>query len=283
MSSITFSEWVNKRYIAHLNLIQLLELQGIEPIGEGWEWFYPKTLDEFRIAWQDTTLDESSFLDPHLKGELKRDNNPVLFVFNDIGEKLLIIYVHPPVGKNSVTKTKIVQDVENRMLEQTGETEVSVNTNLQTIVITDEPLSGEPKKIMRELNKKFKLGVLTFSLSELQFNPTKHKMAPKRLIKASPNEIKIYVENQIGLLSGRHVIADRYDERRAALDTEEEKIEFDRKIYSEILSLMPSYNSNDPLVKWYNFKPGDIIKVYRNFGQTKFTYRRVLLSLEDLV
>ena len=158
-----------------------------------------------------------------------------------------------------------------------GESHV-VNDSVQIILLTEVSLNGMARNQLTDFNMLLKRGVRHFTLEELQYDPTEHITQPKRIEKATEEEIRNYVEEQKGLLIGNQRLAENYDERMAAAETPEEAEKIEEDTDNEILGKLPTINSDDPLVKWYGFKIGDILKIYRRIGQTEFTYRRVIFN-----
>ena len=60
METTAWFNYVVRRYRAHLNIIRILNNQGIRVVGNAFAWFYPETLQEFRTYWGDTSLKNSS-------------------------------------------------------------------------------------------------------------------------------------------------------------------------------------------------------------------------------
>ena len=114
-----------------------------------------------------------------------------------------------------------------------------------TIIISNAVLSYDARVKKEDIATATKVYIDTFSEAELNINPTKHTLTPKHELVPADE-----VENVL------------------------ESIRANKK-WLELIEI------TDPIVRWYGWKDGDVIKIYRDdsiidiLGPKYFSYRRV--------
>jgi len=322
MSGSSWFDYVNRRYTALLNLNKMLEARGLYVDTTTFPFFKPENLLDFRLKWGDTTLvrerkeqevqvtlgslgqfieTETVKPEPQSKYEvipqnevnrtqirfatLLRDREGITIYFPQTGETVVIAFISPPATSQKVTKTKMAEDFLPLLLEVVGVEEfqqTQVIMNIHAIMITDDPIAGDARKYLANLNRVFKGGLQHFTITELQCNKLDHITQPKNVRKLSDGEIQRWIDSQKGLVIGRRRIATNYEARKESLESESDKRKFDKGMDEEILSKLPLLNSTDPIVKWRGFRVGDILRIERRFGQSKVVFKRVILNINEI-
>lgn len=226
---------------------------------------------------------------------LMRDRHPFITTIRQIqSEKegiinervVLIAFVGRPKNSNSVTRTKINKEFLPNLLQirkYYGYSDSSVVTNIMAFLLTHDKLGSDARRYLIELNRLYGGGIQHYTINELQCDKIHHILQPESIELATNEEIRRWIDSQKELSIGRNRIALNYTERRERIETETEKKKFDKMIDEEILSKLPILNYTDVLVKWYGFKLGDVLKITRRFGQSKFVYKRVVFNIQELL
>jgi DNA-directed RNA polymerase subunit H (RpoH/RPB5) len=270
--------YLRKRFIAHWNLIKILNNQRIHSEDPT---FYPRTVEEYAANWRLKVVEGNRAV------VLERDATPESIVVadpeNPFGIPLTVLIIFLDVGSGKINSGHIHEHVEQYLVEHFGygEEYFTLNQNVQIILLTKSELEGQAKGQLIVLNSLLKRGVKHFTVDDLQFDPTQHITQPK-VEKATQEEIRAFIESQKELLVGSFRLAQNIEDRLKEADSEEEREKILKEADDEILGKLATINSNDPLVKWYGFRIGDILKITRRIGMSKFAYRKVVLDLSSI-
>ena len=137
-------------------------------------------------------------------------------------------------------------------------------------------LEGAATNMIQEFNNLLEFPIRHFTVRELQYDPTQHRAGPKSMTRLNQVEINQLIKDQRGLAFGNTRLAANYEERLRQLDDAREKAAFVEEINEEILTKLPTINTNDPWVKWRGFKVGDVLREEFRFGLNTINYRRVI-------
>ena len=150
--------------------------------------------------------------------------------------------------------------------------------NVELILVSNAPLEGNGRNELIHLNMTLRYPIRHFTVKELQFDPTEHASGPKSITVLTEPEIQQFIAMQRGLpLNGRPFLTPDYEDRLESITGEYQRALFIKEAEEEILSKIPTINTNDPYVKWRGYQPGDILRIVRRIGNTRITYRRVIL------
>lgn len=272
--------YAEKRFRAHVNLLRILSKQNLIPPPE--LNMNPQNVEQYKQMWgiKINAVSKTAIFE--------RDAHPIEWIDAATGIRLLIVFLHVESKSENVTDKHLNDTLKPLLLERDVNREITdaarsrVNTNVQAILLTDGNLAGAARNQLIDFNTVMQRGIRHFTTDELQFDPTDHITQPIMTV-ASPQEITAFIESQRDLLIGRRRLAHDLEEQVNNADDDEEKIEIIRQARAEILSKLPTLNSNDPMVKWNGYRVGDIIKVTRRSGKSRFVYRRVILNLQSVV
>ena len=271
--------YLRKRFIAHVNLIKILERQGIRANDPT---FYPRTVEEYAINWRMKIIEANHTI------VLERDGVPDLIVVPNIDNPyeppLNVLIIFLDVGQGKINSGHIHKHVEGYLVTyfNFGTEQFKLNQNIQIVLLTKSELEGQAKSQLILLNSLLKRGIKHFTIEDLQFDPTEHITQPK-IEKVTNDEIRNFINSQRELVVGSFRLAENFEDRLKEADDEEEREKIIRETDEEILSKLATINSNDPLIKWNGFQVGDIVKIYnRRIRLSKFAYRKVVLDLTNI-
>lgn len=271
--------YLRKRFIAHCNLIKILERQRIRTQDPT---FYPRTVEEYAINWKLKVIETNRTV------VLERDAIPDVIIVpdpeNPQTQYLIVLIIFLDVGQGKINSGHIHKYVEEYLTEhfQFGTEHFRLRKNIQIILLTKSELEGQAKSQLINLNSVLEKGIKHFTIDDLQFDPTEHITQPK-VEKATADEIREFINSQRELSVGSFRLAENFEERIKEADDDEERDRIIKETDDEILGKLATLNSNDPLVTWNGFRVGDILKIYdRKIGLSKFAYRKVVLDLSNI-
>lgn len=269
--SNSWEEYIRLNFLAHKNIVRILRNEGakVDPTYD------PETMAEYRLTFQEEINMNTR------TGIIKAHQKPHVIELPN-GLKIVIIFISSdltrPKIKDSTIRPHLLNFLSFGGIEGESNFEsISLVRNIKGILISYSPLSGNAHNKILEYNTRLEYPIRHFTLAELQFDPTEHRMGPKSMILATPEEVETLIKKQRGLKIGRDRLIPEFEERLEDIIDPNEKAEFKQLTDEEILSKQPTLNSSDPWVKWKGFKIGDVVKIERRIGQSKFTYRRVVL------
>lgn len=269
-----WDRYIHARYKAYRSLLKIIYYQAGAVLNPA---EVANSPEEFAELWGQT-YDETE-----QTATLKRDAVPWLINLND-GTSIEIRFITRDVSESKIPKAVVAGCLLTFMKEATGIQDVEemfskaieLVKGKRLILVSMAPLEGSARNEIVEFNSLLEFPIRHFTVSELQYDPTKHATQPSRLELATPAEIRELINNQIGLAYGTTRLAPDYEETLASFDNDADKIDYQNKIDELILSKIPTRNTEDPLIKWRGFRAGDILKCYRRVGLSKFSWIRVV-------
>lgn len=285
MASTHVDDFIRQRFRAQKNVVQILNYQGL-PL-EFLRFMNPANTEEYKANWGYKISQNPDKKKERV--EFERDTKPELFAYNfsDVQIGFYISYLAPSdETKMKITKARVESELTAllqyiHVLKET-ETSKDIMDKIETIpkmvmiFVSKFKLDGAAKNLIVELNTMLQFPIRHFTLDELQFDPTIHALAPKYMIRATQKEVVDLIELQKYLMLGRHRLAEDFDKHLDELETQSEKNQYIMETDEMILDKLQTLNDTDPMVKWRGFKVGDVIKITRTVGVTRFTYRRVV-------
>lgn len=272
--SIWWERYMEERFRAQKNLCQILRYRGLQKIERP---FDPDNILEFRQFWGES-------INPNDRtGKLEKDAHPQ-FIQAEDGHVIVILFATADVRKVKIPKATVrsyLLNFINLTTQLTGEqafNQIELIPDRECILISYVPLDGAARNEIAEFNAILQYPIQHFTIAELSFDPTVHRAGPKSMTVLKPAEIEALIAEQRGLLlNGRDSLVPNYEENLARLKDDAERLSYIQETNEKVLSTIPTTNTNDPWVKWRGFKVGDILRVERRTGNTKISYRRVVL------
>lgn len=266
---------VERRFNAHKSILTMIRYQGFQLQRSN----DPEQNLVFENA-QEYAVWAKEVIDPVRKiGYFERDKEGPLSI--QLDQSILRIFFLSAGGKDTISK-KIISEVLANYIED-GDNEIRFIPNLHLILISEEPLDGIAKNQIISFNGMLEYPIRHFTIDELQYDPTEHALCPTYIVKATPEQIQNFIDRQRGLYLGPGKrLANNYESRYEALETDSERADLINQTNEEILDKLPTINNTDVIVKRYGFRLDDIIIIVRNFGRAEFTYRRVV-SMDRVV
>jgi DNA-directed RNA polymerase subunit H (RpoH/RPB5) len=272
--SIWWERYLEERFRAQKNLCQILRYRGLQSVEKS---FDPDNIQEFRHYWEEFTNPSDR------TGILKRDARPQHFQAQD-GHTITILFATADVRKVKIPKATVrsyLLEFIKITTQLTGEqafNQIELIPDRECILISYVPLDGAARNEIAEFNAILQYPIQHFTIAELSFDPTIHRAGPKSMTVLTPAEVETLIAEQRGLLlNGKDHLVPNYEETLARLKDDAERYSYIQETNEKILSTIPTTNTNDPWVKWRGFKVGDILRVERRVGNTKNSYRRVIL------
>ena len=217
-----WDDYVTRRFKAHSNLLKILGYQSIELDDPT---YYPKTIQEFRMAWGERINIGDRM------GYFERDSIPISANLTD-GHRIMIMFVAVKEDKLKIPKVTIQSYLSAFLQAMTtlnsdqAFAQTELIRDIECILVSAVPLDGTAKNELVRFNSILQFPVRHFTIEELQYDPTLHATGPKKARVLTQAEVDEYIARQRGLLlNGKNRIVPNFEERLGEKASEAEKIE----------------------------------------------------------
>lgn len=274
-----WKSYLEMRFNAFRSLINIIGYHTGAQLEE--KYSQCNTVAEFAILWGEQ-IDIGA-----RTGKLNRDAEPwiikieggdtidIRFIPSDgTGSKLKTANIIKPLMAFMQDANQISPDAPDAEEQVYMRTEVIKGKRL--ILVSMAELEGAARNTIIELNMYLEHPIRYFSVEELQFDPTLHKTGPKSVRVLTPGEVREFINHQLGLSYGTTRLVPDFKERLKQQPDQNSRLDFINAADEEVLSKIPTINTNDPWVRWRGYKSGDVLRIERRFGRTKVTFRRVV-------
>ena len=280
-------DFVRQRFTAQKHLVTILTYQGVP--RDVLRFMDPANTEEYKINWGFRVARSSDLEKEYV--EFERDGSPEIVRYEYSPGNFLNFYVSylAPSDKTKakITKSRIEAELtallhrqgamgDQEKYNKDNRDKIRVLPGVHMIFASKLKLDGAAKNLITDTNSLLEFPIRHFSLDELQFDPTIHAMAPKRMAVASYDEVRGLIERQKGLKLGRYRLVPDFQEQYDSKKTYSEKSDYANETDEEILDKLQTINTTDPMVKWRGYKLNDVIMIERRIGNSRFGYRRVV-------